>query len=231
VGGALPGDLPTPGTTPGTPLAVAWENRCPEVVMTLHRPRLALGLILLLTGATPAVASDPAEMFRTQIDRLLQVLGDPARTLEERRAAARLVASEVFDFGETARRALGVHWQPRTPDERAEFVRLFRDLLERAYLSKVELYGGEKLEVLGSTVDGDEATVRTRVLGRQAEEIPVDYRMLRSGGGWKVYDVTIAGVSLVANYRAQFNKIIRMSSYGELMARLRTKEATPGRQE
>lgn len=201
--------------------------------MTLLRPRLALGLVLLLllAGAPPAVASDPAETFRAQIDRLLQVLGDPARTIDERRAAARQVAGEVFDFGETARRALGVHWQPRTPDERAEFVRVFRDLLERSYLSKVELYDGEKLEVLGSTVDGDEATVRTCVLTRQAEEIPVDYRMLRDGGGWKVYDVTIAGVSLVANYRAQFNRIIRVSSYGDLMARLRAKEAAPGRQE
>jgi phospholipid transport system substrate-binding protein len=134
------------------------------------------------------------------------------------------VADDIFDFQETAKRSLARHWQPRTPAEQAEFVRLFADLLERSYISKIELYGGEKIAYLGDTIDGDQAIVRTRIVTKSGTEVPVDYRMLKRGDRWLVYDVIIEGVSLVANYRTQFNKIIQTSSYAELVKKMKVKQ-------
>src|SRR5512146_1112181 len=109
-----------------------------------------VGLALALGPlAVPAPAGPALDQLRTQIDRVLKVLDDPEMKkdghIKERRAAVRKVADDIFDFQETAKRSLARHWQPRTPAEQAEFVRLFADLLERSYISKIELYGGEKI--------------------------------------------------------------------------------------
>ena len=188
---------------------------------------LAAGLLLLL-GAPRAWAGAPSDQLKTQIDRAVKVLDDLAgkkdTKVQERRAAVRKIANEIFDFGETAKRSLARHWTPRTPAEREEFVRLFADLLERSYISRIELYGGEKIAYVGETIDGDQAVVRTRLVTKQGTEIPVEYRMRLRDGKWLVYDVVIEGVSLIANYRAQFNKIITTSSYEELVKRMKTKQ-------
>ena len=137
----------------------------------------------------------------------------------------RRVANDIFDFSETTRRSLGPHWHARTPQEREEVTRLYADLLERSYIGKIEMYSGEKIQFLGDTIDGDQATVRTRLVTRQGTDIPVDYRMHRvPGDRWLTYDVSIEGVSLVANYRAQFNKIIQTSGYTSLVKKLTAKE-------
>jgi len=136
----------------------------------------------------------------------------------------RRIANDIFDFSETAKRSLARHWQSRTPAEREEFVQLFGDLLERSYISKIELYGGEKIGYIGESMDGDLATVRTRIVTRHGTEIPIDYKMHTLGSRWLVYDVSIEGVSLIANYRTQFNKIIQTQSYAELVKRMKTKQ-------
>src|SRR3989442_7294731 len=142
-----------------------------------------------------------------------------------RRTAVRRIANEIFDFTETTRRSLGTHWQVRTPQERDEVTRLFADLLERSYIGRIETYSGERIQFLGDTIDGDQTTVRSRLITKQGMEIPVDYRMHRaSGDRWLTYDVAIEGVSLVANYRAQFNKIIQTSGYTSLVKKLAAKE-------
>jgi phospholipid transport system substrate-binding protein len=192
---------------------------------------LVLGVVLGAGAARPAAAGVPSEQLRAQIDRVLKVLDDPELKKDgksrDRRVAVRKIANDIFDFGETARRSLGRHWQARSPAERDEFVQLFSDLLERSYISRVELYGGEKIQYLGDTVDADQAKVQTKLLTKSASEIPIEYRMHRKGGGgerWLVYDVIIEGVSLVANYRTQFNKIIQTSSYQELVRKMKTKQ-------
>lgn len=176
----------------------------------------------------PAAAGPPTDQLKVQIDRVLRVLENPDLKRPgketERRAAVRAIANEIFDFPETARRSLGKHWQARTPAEREEFVKLFADLLERAYIGKIELYGGERLAYTGESLEEDVATVRTRLTTKQGTDIPVDYRLHRRGGRWLVYDVVIEGVSLVGNYRTQFHRIITTSSYAELLTRMRTKE-------
>ena len=193
--------------------------------------RALLPLALLLAGLlapAPVAAGAPSDQLKAQIDRVLKLLDDPELKKEarakDRRTAVRKIANEIFDFSETARRSLGRHWQSRTPAERDEFVQLFSDLLERSYISRVELYGGEKIQFAGDSIEGDQAKVQTRLVTKGGSEIPIEYRMHRKGDRWLVYDVIIEGVSLVSNYRTQFNKIIQTSSYQELVRKMKTKQ-------
>jgi phospholipid transport system substrate-binding protein len=200
---------------------------------SLHRRvALVLGLLVSVIIVLPAVAGPPSDQLKSQIDRVLKTLDDPELKKEgrgkERRTAVRKIANDIFDFNETARRSLGRHWQARTPAERDEFVQLFSDLLERSYISKVELYGGEKIQYVGDTIDSDQAKVQTKLLTKGGSDIPIEYRMSRKGDRWLVYDVIIEGVSLVANYRTQFNKIIQTSSYQELVKKMKNKQEELG---
>lgn len=122
-----------------------------------------------------------------------------------------------------AQRALGQHWSPLTSEQRKEFISLFADPVDRGYMSTIERYGGEPIQYTGERVEGDFAVVSTKILTKQDTEIPVAYRMLSHGDRWLIYDVSAEGVSLVANYRTQFNNIIRTSSYGELLKRMRSR--------
>ena len=106
-------------------------------------------------------------------------------------------------------------------------MQLFADLLDRAYVGKIDLYQGEKVSYVGETVDGDGATVKTRIVTKRGSEVPVDYRMQLKNGRWLVYDVIIEGVSLVPNYRNQFNKVVQTESYQSLVQKLRAKETEP----
>jgi len=191
-------------------------------------PALLLALVLSVVTASAAAAGAPSDQLKTQIDRVLKTLDDPELKKEgkapDRRAAVRKIANDIFDFGETARRSLGRHWQPRTPAERDEFVQLFADLLERSYISRVELYGGEKIQYLGDTIEGEQAKAQTKLLTKGGSDIPIEYRMHKKGDRWLVYDVIIEGVSLIANYRTQFNKIIQTASYQELVKKMKAKQ-------
>jgi len=200
--------------------------------MRSRRPFVVLALVLalavtLLTDRW-AVAGVPTDQLKAQIDRVIKALEDPELKKEgrakDRRAAIRKIANDIFDFSETARRSLGRHWQGRTPAERDEFVQLFSDLLERSYISKIETYGGEKILYNSDSVEGDQAKVQTKLVAKGGSEIPIEYRMHKAGDRWLVYDVVIEGVSLVANYRTQFNKIIQTSSFKELMNKMKNKQ-------
>lgn len=189
---------------------------------------IVIASLILAVGVAGGVwAGMPADQVRLQIERIVKVLADPALSRpgheQMRHAAVARIAEEAFDLREMTRRTLGPHWQGLTEAERAEFVTLFGDLLDRAYFTRIAAYNGEKITVLGDSIDGDLATVRTRIVTQQGVEVPVDYRMLRRGDRWVVYDVSIEGVSLVANYRAQFNRIIQTSSYQALVDKLRAK--------
>ncbi len=190
-------------------------------------------MLTLPIAVTVWAAPPPTDQLRRSIDQVLSVLEDPemnsALRAGERRAALRKIAGDIFDFAEITKRALGPHWQARTPAERGEIVRLFSNLLERSYVAKIELYNGERIAFTGESVDGELAIVRTRIVTRQGSEIPVEYRMLRRGDRWLTYDLTIEGVSLVSNYRGQFNKILQSGSYSDLVKRLR--EAVEDRSE
>jgi len=185
----------------------------------------AVVVALVLGGVVSANAGAPTETVRDYTDAVVRVLEDPALKTDdrraERRAAVRKIAIDIFDVQETARRALGRHWQQRTPQEREEFVQLFADLLERTYIDKIDLFGGERLKFTEEKVDGEHAVVRAKVVTRQGAEVPVEARMLNRTGRWQIYDIVIENISLIGNYRSQFDRIIRSSSYGELARRLR----------
>jgi phospholipid transport system substrate-binding protein len=187
---------------------------------------LVTALVLSVAVSRPAGAGEPTEQLRGRIDRVVGILDDADLKAKPalRREALRGVAAEIFDFTEITRRSLGQHWQTVTPGEREELVRLLTGLLERSYMSRIEQYSGERITFIGESVDGDHAIVRTRFLGKGGTEIPVDYRLSRVGDRWLAYDVAVDGISLVSNYRAQFNKIIQTSSAQVLVERLRAKQ-------
>ena len=185
--------------------------------------------VALVSVARPAVAATPSLELKDHIDRIVKILQDPALNNRpaDRRRDIETVASDIFDFEETARLSLGRHWQERTPAERTEFVRLFSGLIEASYFSRIEGgYEGERVQYTSETVDGDQAIVKTKIVTKKGSEIPIDYRMHRKGERWQVYDVVVEGISLLGNYRSQFNKIIQTSSYQDLVAKLRARASS-----
>lgn len=197
------------------------------MLRTMCRKLTGVVALPLLLAATPALAGEPTDQLKSSIDQVIKVLDDPALRTEgatqKRRAAIREVAGNTFDFGEAAKRSLGKHWQSLSERDREEFTALFADLLERGYVARIEEYSGERIVYSGDNVDADAATVKTRFTMKNGTEIPVDYRMLRKGNRWLVYDVTVEGLSLVSNYRGQFNKIIETSSYQDLVKRMKAR--------
>jgi len=185
-------------------------------------------LFSFLFLAPGTYAGVPTDQMRQTIDSVLDILRNkelknPGKT-KERRAAIRKVIGNRFDFEEMAKRSLALHWRKRSPGEKKEFVALFADLLERSYINKIESYEDEPIFYTSETIDGDYAVVKTKIITKRNIEIPIDYRLLKENGKWEVYDVVVEGVSLVNNYRNQFNKIIRTRSYKELVKRMKSKQ-------
>jgi phospholipid transport system substrate-binding protein len=200
--------------------------------MTRHQARCipTVTLLLALSSVASAGAGPPTDQLREGVDRVVRILRDPAlagdRQVDQRRTAIGVVASEIFDFGDMARRSLGPHWEPRAPAERVEFTRLFTELIQRSYIAKVDQHGSAaRVSFLGETVDGTYAVVKTTIPLSNGSTMPLDYRMHGASGHWQVYDLSMDGISLLANYRAQFNKIIRTSSFEELVVRLKANKA------
>ena len=190
---------------------------------------------LVFAGAVMAILWTPGlglagpatDQVKGTVDQVLKVLADPTLKSEqktkERRAKLRKTVLERFDFSEMSKRSMGRYWQERTPEERNNFVRLFTDLLERAYVDRVEGYTGEQILYLEETADGNYSEVRTKIVTKRNQEIPIQYRLQNSNSKWEVYDIVVEGVSLVNNYRTQFSKIIRTSSYQDLVKKMQAK--------
>ena len=192
--------------------------------------RILTAWLIVLSVATVASAAAPGAVVQSSVERVIALLneselGEPsskAATTERRREQIRVVAADLFDFEEISRRALTRHWAVLTTAEREEFTRLFTELLEHAYLARLDDYSGEKLVWTGETVDGGFASVRSKVLTRRGE-MPVEYRLHLRDGRWRVYDLMIDGMSFVSMYRSQFDRILRAESFGGLLERLRRK--------
>ncbi len=188
------------------------------------------GLVCLFPAG--AWAGAPTDQIKGTIDQVIRTVEDPAlkqpAMAEQRRAAIRKQAETLFDFTETAKRALGRHWPELSDVQQREFASLFTDLLERSYINRIEQYGGERIVYSGDSIEGDTATVQTKFITKQGTEIPVDYRLLRRGDRWLAYDVFVEGISLVSNYRTQFDRIMRTASYPELVRRMRANQAEFG---
>ena len=196
------------------------------------------GLVIAawLTGIFPAFAAaagqgrgdDPLGLVRATIDRIIALLQDPSLAgVERREERERRILGLVehrFDFEAMARRALGAGWRRLDDDRKARFVELFTRLLETSYMRKIERYSGEKILYGEYRLRGGKAVVET-FLVKDAIKTPVIYRLRRQGDDWRVYDVVIEGVSLVANYRTQFASILRKEGIDRLLERLESKIA------
>lgn len=204
----------------------------------IRRLLTTCAVCLVCLSSLQAWAGAPADQLKTAVDGVIRIVQDPKLMQEpragERRAAIRREVEALFDFTETAKRALGRHWETLNDSQQREFVSLFTDLLERVYIVRIEQYSGERIVYVSDSTEGESATVKTRFVTKQGTEIPVDYRLLRRGDRWLVYDVFVEGVSLVANYRTQFDRIMRNASYQELARKLRALQSDfsrPGSQQ
>ena len=185
---------------------------------------------LFALGAAPALAGAPQERVRQTVDAVSAVVNDPqlqASSKEhDRRERVVKVMHESFDFGAMARESLGPHWASLTPEQRDRFVGLFTQLFERSYDRLVlRFLGGSTTTYGAESVDAERAVVKTALLRKGGDELPVDYRLTAAGGPWKISDVVVDGVSLASNFGAQFDKTIRASSYDGLVQRIETKLA------
>ena len=203
---------------------------------TFRRPWLARNItftiLLFLVALTCSVAfgssgqptESPTEVVRSTLTKVFRILEDetlkdPAKLIPRRHMLEEAIASH-FDYMEMSKRALAANWTPLTAGERAEFVELFKTFLSDRYTEKIESYSGEHVFYLSERIQENYAEVRTELRSSKVA-VPMDYRLHRKDGTWHAYDIVVDGVSLVKNYRSQFEKIIRSSSYQELVRRLR----------
>jgi phospholipid transport system substrate-binding protein len=203
-----------------------------EVTLKTRAVRIGWIVLLALTDfatAAAARAGDPIEVVRMAGDKAIQILKDPKLQPKERKKERierlKEIVNPLFDYEEMARRSLGPHWRRRTPQEQQEFVKLFRDYLEKVYSDQVDLYAGEKVIYGRERVEDDYAQVETAFVNTKGEEVSVVYRLRRVGGKWKVYDAVVENVSVVNNYRSQFDRVISKYSFDELKRLLKEKAA------
>jgi phospholipid transport system substrate-binding protein len=193
-----------------------------------HKLFLLLTISFLFFFVSWAYAGVPTDQMRSTINSVLNILKNqelekPEKT-KGKRETIRKIIGDRFDFKEMTKRSLALHWRGRSEEERKEFVALFSNLLERTYIDKIETYENESILYIDEMIDGKYAVVRTKVINKKNVEIPIDYKLIKKVDTWLVYDIVIEGVSLVNNYRTQFNKIIRTSSYEKLVERLKGKQ-------
>jgi phospholipid transport system substrate-binding protein len=184
-------------------------------------------LAMLFFVALPLHAGAPTDEIRKAIDRGVQILKSAKLDTSKDRAPViaqlREIVYPLFDFEEMAKRSLGSHWRRLGPQQQEEFVTAFTELLETTYADKIDLYEGQRVEYVGETIDKNYAEVNTRVIGKGGESYSVDYRLHQIGGKWRIYDVVAENISLVNNYRSQFNRVVVNSSVEELIKRIKQK--------
>lgn len=189
--------------------------------------RSALFALLFFTGTSVVMAGEATDRIKAVSDKIFSIISD--QTLqgpENKDKKEQMIMDAVdgaFDWEEFSRRALGRHWSKRTDIEKKEFTALFKELIKRTYMEKSGQYSGGRVEFLDEGTDEKYGEVKSQLVSSSGTQTPVDYRLMKKDGTWWVYDVYIEGVSLVSNYRSQFNDILIKSSFDELMKRLKEK--------
>jgi phospholipid transport system substrate-binding protein len=181
-----------------------------------------LGAFVARPGSASAGA--PTEQIQSAVERVTGILKDSKLQAEAKRKELKNAVYPKFDFTEMARRSLGSHWQRRSPEEQREFVRLFTELVENAYMTNLDGYQGEKVVIGGERQDKEFAEVDTKIITKKGEEFAVNYKLRQAGNEWKIYDVVIENISIVNNYRSQFNRVIAQSSFDDLFRKMKDKQ-------
>ena len=196
--------------------------------MRIHNKVIAACIsIVVWLLATSAAADSPTAQIKSTVDQVMKLLTDPRLSGEsnkqERRRLLRDTILSQFDFKEMSRRSLGSNWRRLTPKQQDEFVGVFTDLLEKAYLGRIESYNKERFIYINEAIDEPYAEVRSKIVTSKGEEFSINYRLKRKDGMWKIYDVVVEDISLVNNYRSQFDRILSKTSYDELIRRMKEK--------
>ena len=205
------------------------QKRNNELSHRLRYVTQALSVVLLAVGvlvSANASASDAMAEVKATVDQVLQILKNPEykSAPAQRRQKLRSVIGGHFDFADMSRSALAIHWKSLSEEQRGQFVRLFTSLMEAAYMSRIESYSGQKIEFLREREDSPGYyQVYTSIVQESAQPISVNYRLKQTDSGWKVYDVLVDGISLVGNYRNQFNRVINSKGYDRLVEQIKMK--------
>jgi phospholipid transport system substrate-binding protein len=195
-----------------------------------HLATASIAVLLLLVIALGLASSARADngamsVTQTMVNQALQVLGSSSTPLAQRRRELRALVEQHFDFETMSRSALGYNWRPLSPDQRAQFTKLFTAFIEVAYLDKIQDYQGQQVRFTGSHPLGEGyAEVDTKIVQAGKSPISVNYLLEQKDGTWKIYDVTVEAISIIANYRNQFNRVISQKGFDQLMADLQAKQ-------
>ena len=195
-----------------------------------HTRAMIAGLFVLLSflwlpGAS--TAGGPTEQVRATVDRVLILIRSPNSKSKIQMDALRAQLVEVihprFDFGEMAKRSLGRHWAARSPEEQREFITLFAALMGRSFTDNIESYTSQNVLYIGEREDQSYAQVDTKIVAENRAPVSINYKLHNAAGEWKIYDLVIEDISVVNNYRSQFDRIIARFSFAELVRTMKSK--------
>jgi phospholipid transport system substrate-binding protein len=193
----------------------------------MKRHFIGWGILMFFLSTLPVYAGAPLDTVQTNVNKVLDVLRDPKLKAESAKGTKKekldAIYEQMFDEVELSRRTLGGHWNKLNPAQQQEFIQLYRQMLEKAYLETILSYTNEKVVFSKENMlSSNQAEVQAKVI-TSSKEIPIFYRVILKDGTWKVYDVVVEGVSLVQNYRSQFNSILAKNTPDQLLETLRTK--------
>ena len=193
----------------------------------MKRHFIGLSILMFFLFTLPVYAGAPLDTVQTNVNKVLDVLRDPKLKTESAKGTKKekleAIYEQMFDEVELSRRTLGGNWNKLNPAQQKEFTQLFRQVLEKAYIDKILSYTNEKIVFSKENLtSNNQAEVQTKVI-TSSKEIPIFYRVILKDGTWKVYDVVVENVSLVQNYRSQFNSILAKNTPDQLLEILRKK--------
>ena len=180
---------------------------------------------LFVSSLVPAsgFAMTPTQQIEETVQQVLSVVRNPANSHEQRKEMLRETLMPRFDWFEMAKQTLGKHWSI-TAGRENEFVGAFAEFLGNSYVGSIGSYKDEKILFIQESIDSNRAQVKTKIVPDKGEPTSVNYRLHRVQGEWKIYDVVVEDISLVANFRSQFNRILAKGSFDDLLKQLREKE-------
>lgn len=199
--------------------------------ITLRRRFASISMLILLSCLSLAAASSaggPTEQVRATVDKVLAIVRSPNPKSKAQIEAQRTQLLEViyprFDFTEMAKRSLGPHWARRTPEEQREFVGIFAALMGRTYADNIESYTSQSVIYTRESEDQNYAQVDTKIVSDSQPPVTINYKLHSVDKDWKVYDLVIEDISVVNNYRSQFNRVIARSSFADLVRTMKGKQ-------
>jgi phospholipid transport system substrate-binding protein len=180
-----------------------------------------VAVLLVVGSGKSANAGEPTEAIRGAVNQGVEILKTAKLDSQQQRSQVidrlRQIVYPLFDFNEMAMRSLGANWRRINPQQRQEFVATFTALLEKTYADQIDLYNGQQVVYSGENIDGDYAQVDSRIIDTNGQTYSVAYRLHRVDGKWRIYDIVAENISIVNNYRSQFNRVISRSSFEELL--------------